>query len=345
VTPCGYIVAIHFSSYCNFFGILLQVVDFKIHTMSDQPPIIIAGTESKTFARKIAQELGLGLGRVEVATFSDSETHVLLHADVKNRDVYIVQATSAPTNENIMQLLLMAHAARSGKAKKITAVMPFFGYRRQEKQTVSGEAVSFQLIAKLMKAAGISRVLTIDLHKHRSAKYFKEAGIISKELRAFPVIIDHLRKKKLDHFVVLAPDKGSIPESKRYADGLGVPLIKVYKHRSIRKRDEVKFDEFEGEVKGRNVLIIDDEVNTAGTLMGVVDILKEKKAHNVYFACTHGVLSGPALSRLAKSNIRQVILMDTIYLPLENRIQKIKILSVAPLFAEQIGKWAHWKKN
>ncbi len=313
--------------------------------MKRQPPIIIAGTESKTFARKVAHELGLSLARVEVATFSDSETHVIVHADVKDRDVYIVQSTPAPANDNIMQMLLMAQAVRQGSPRKITAVMPFFGYRRQEKRTVGGEAISFDVVARAMKAVGIDRVLTVDLHKHRSAQFFRNVGMTSKELRAFPVIVEYLKKKKLENFVVLAPDKGSIPESKRYADELGVPLVKVYKHRSIRKRDEVVIDRFEGDVKGKDIIIIDDEINTAGTLMGVVDLLKREKARNVYFACTHGVLSGPALSRLAKSRIRQVIICDTIYLEPDDRLRKMKILSLTPLFAEQISKWSGWKKK
>lgn len=305
-----------------------------------KPPILLAGRESKTMARKIAAELGLHLGRVEIATFSDLETHVIVREELKGRDVYLIQATAAPSNESLMELLIMAHAAKSLQPKRITAVIPFFGYRRQEKQTVDGEAVTFQLVAKMIKAAGITRVLTIDLHKHRSARFFKEAGIVSKELRAFDVISEYLQKKKLDNFVVLAPDKGSVPESEKYAKVLGVPLVKAYKHRSIRKRDQVTYDRFEGEVKGKNVLIIDDEINTAGTLMGVVDILKKEKAKNIYFACTHGVLSGPAIDRLKKSRIRQIIITDTIYLQPEKRFKKVKILSVSRLFAEQIAKWS-----
>lgn len=308
----------------------------------NKPPIILAGRESKTFARKIAQELGLHLGKVEIATFSDSETHVIIREDLKGRDVYLVQATPAPSNDNVMELLLMAHAAKSQRPKRITAVMPFFGYRRQEKVTVEGEALSFQLVAKMMKAAGIKRVLTIDLHKHRSTKFFKDVGIVSKELRAFPVIVEYLKKKKLENFVVLAPDKGSIPESTKYAKALDVPLVKFYKHRSLRKRDEVRIDRFEGEVKGKDIIIIDDEINTAGTLMGVVEVLKKEKARNIYFACTHGVLSGPALTRLSKSRIRQVIITDTIFLEPVKRLKKMKILTVTDLFAEQIAKW--WKK-
>lgn len=237
-----------------------------------------------------------------------------------------------------MELLLLVHALQDLKPRRITAVIPFFGYRRQEKKTSPGESLTFQLIAKLLKAAGVSRVLVIDLHKHRSKKFFQENGIVCTELRAFDVIINYFKKKKLDNFAVLAPDKGSIPESERYAKALGVPLVRVYKHRS--KRDEVVIDRFEGDIQGKNMLIIDDEINTAGTLMGVVDLLKKNKARNVYFACTHAVLSGPAVERLAKSRIRQVVFTDTIDLPQEKRLKKMHVVSVVPLFAATIRAWS-----
>ncbi len=301
-------------------------------------PVILSGIAHKPFARKLARELGLPLGRVRTYRFSDQEAHVVIYDDLKGKDIYIVQPTSAPVNETLMELLLTAHAAKSMKPKRITAVMPFFGYRRQEKQTRPGEALSFELVAKMLKAAGVSRVLVIDLHKHRSAKYFKQAGIVCKELRAFEVIVDYFKKKRqLENFVVLAPDKGSIPESERYAKALNVPLVRVYKRRN--RRDEITVTRVEGCVEGKNVLIIDDEVNTAGTLCGVVDIIKERKAKNIYVACTHAVLSGPAKDRLQKARIRQVVVTDTVWIPPKKRIKKIKILSVVPLFAEQLEKW------
>lgn len=300
--------------------------------------VILSGLANKPFARKVAKELGLGLGRVRTYRFSDQEAHVIVYDDMKEKDVYIVQPTSMPVNENIMELLLTAHAVKDMKPKRITAVIPFFGYRRQEKKTNPGESLSFQLIAKLLKASGVDRVLVIDLHKHRSAKFFKEADITCKELRAFEVIVEYFKKKrKLENFVVLAPDKGSIPESERYAKALDVPLIKVYKRR--HKRDEVTMTRFEGDVAGKNVLIIDDEINTAGTLVGVAELLREKKAKNLYFACTHAVLSGPAIERLKKARIRQIVVTDSVWIPPKKRINKIKILSVTPLFVEQIEKW------
>ncbi|MBI2410729.1 MAG: ribose-phosphate pyrophosphokinase [Candidatus Kerfeldbacteria bacterium] len=303
-------------------------------------PLLFSGTANRSFARRVAKELNLKLGNIEVVKFSDEETHVIVHEDVVGRDVYIIQPTSMPANEHLMELLLMVHAIKSGKPKRITAVMPFFGYRRQEKQTKPGESLSFQLIAKLLRAAGVTRVLVMDLHKHRSSKFFLEEKMISKELRAFDVIIEYFRGKKLQNFVVLAPDKGAVPESERYAKALQVPLVKVFKHRVFSKRDQVTIDRFEGGVAGKDILIIDDEINTAGTLMGIVDILKKKKARNIYFACTHAVLSGPAIERLANARIRQVIVTDTIFLPQKKRLHKIRVLSVSSLFANTIARWS-----
>jgi len=300
--------------------------------------VMFSTLANKPFAKKLAKKLGWTLGNAEIVTFSDSETHVIVHEDVQAKDVFVVASTSAPANHHIMELLLLVHALRDMKPRRITAVIPFYGYRRQEKKTSPGESLTFQLVAKLLKVAGVSRVLVIDLHKHRSKQFFKENGIVCTELRAFDVISDYFKQKKLDNFVVLAPDKGSIPESERYAKALGVPLVKVYKHRS--KRDEVIIDRFEGTISGKNILIIDDEINTAGTLMGVVDLLKQQKARNIYFACTHAVLSGPAVERLAASRIRQVVVTDTIELPPQKRLKKMHVLSVVPLFAQVLQQWS-----
>ncbi|MFH1426412.1 MAG: ribose-phosphate pyrophosphokinase [Candidatus Kerfeldbacteria bacterium] len=305
-----------------------------------QKPVILAGRANKPFARRVARELDLKLSDVSIETFSDEEIQVAVNQDCRGRDVYCIQPTSMPANDSIMELLLMVHAVKAMRPKRITAVMPFFGYRRQEKVSIPGESLAFDLVAKLLNAAGVNRVLVIDLHKHRSAKFFKDNKIICKELRAFDVIVDYFKKKKLENLVVLAPDKGSAPGSEHYARELNVPLVKVSKQRSRKKLDTVSFTNFEGEVKGKNVLIIDDEINTAGTLIGVADILKERKANNIFFACTHAVLSGPAIERLEKSRLTEVVVTDTIYLPPKKRIAKIKVLSVAPLFAETIAKWS-----
>ena len=311
--------------------------------MNTHKPIILTGTANKPFARKLAKHLGLSLGRTEFARFSDEEIRVIVWEDVKDKDVYIVQPTSAPANERIMELLLMAHAAKELGARSITAIIPFFGYRRQEKQKAPGETLAFELVTHLLKTAGVSRTLVMDLHKEHTLRFFEQADIDVYELCAFDVIINHFQQKRLKNFVVVAPDEGSVPESARYAEALHVPLVRIYKHRSMRKKDEVVVDGFEGDVQGKNVLIIDDEINTGGTLVGAAHILKEKGARNMYVAATHGILSSPAVKRLQNSPIQEVVITDTIELPKEKQIKKIHVLSVAPLFAEYIYKYLEKK--
>lgn len=306
--------------------------------MTDSPFVLLSGSAHQAFAKSLAQDLGVPLGNVELVTFSDGESHVIVHEDVAGKDVYLVQSGSAPANEHFMELLIMTHAVRAMKPRSITAVLPFFPYRRQEKLVQPGESLTFELVAQLLKAAGVERVLVMDLHKHRSTRFFDDVGLEWKELRAFERICAYFKARPLKEYVVLAPDKGGIPESERYAEALGVPLVKATKRRS--QRDVVEFDAFEGEVTGKNILIIDDEINTAGTLVGIVDILKKQQAGDIYFACTHAVLSGPAIQRLVESPLKQVIVTDTIALPVEKQIEKINILSVSSVFADAIREWS-----
>lgn len=301
-------------------------------------PVLLSGTANPAFARKLAKKLNLSLGKVDIATFSDTETHVVVQEDCVGRDVYIVQSLSMPANENVMEFLLMVHAVAALRPRRITAVVPFMAYRRQEKITQRGEALAFQLVAKLLYAAGCRRILTIDLHKHRSSRFFKEVGIVSRELRAFDVLAEHLKAQDLRDTVIVAPDKGSIPESERYAKALGAPLVKVYKRRA--RRDQVTIDRIEGNVAGKNILLIDDEINTAGTLVSVINLLqKTQKIGHTTVVCTHGIFSGAALERLAHPAIRQIILTDTIALPSSKRLPTMMVVSVAPLFAKILRQW------
>lgn len=293
--------------------------------------VILSGKSNLPLAKKIAKELALPLGRCEVKQFSDGESYVHIAEDIKGKTVYLVQSGSYPANHYLMELLLLVQAAKMLQPKRVVAVVPFFPYRRMEKTIKPGESLTFELVANLLHAAGIDKIIVMDLHKHRSKRFFK---FQRKELRAFPMIIERLRQKKLHNFVMVAPDKGSMPESKRYARELGVPLVKSFKTR--KKHDEAIIRRLEGDVVGKDIIIVDDEINTAGTLAGVVDKLKQQKARNIYFACTHGVLSGPAVERLATMRIREVIVTDTIDIPPEKMISKIKQISVASLFAEAI---------
>ncbi len=299
----------------------------------NQHKVLLSGKSNLPLAKKIAKELNISLGKAEVKIFSDGETYVHIGEEVKGKTVYIVQSGSLPANHNLMELLALVHAAKMMQPKKVVAVVPFFPYRRMEKIMKPGESLTFALVADLLHAVGIDKIIVMDLHKHRSKRFFK---FQRKELRAFPMIIERLKQKKLHNFVVVAPDKGSMPESKRYARELGVPLVKSFKTR--KKHDEAIISRLEGDVTGKDIIIVDDEINTAGTLAGVVQKLKEQKARNVYFAATHGVLSGPAIERLTAMKIREIIVTDTIDIPQEKMIPKIKQISVAKLFAEAIAE-------
>lgn len=293
--------------------------------------VILSGSSNSRLAKKIAKELGLSMGKMDLKQFSDGETYVNIEEPLAGKTVYVIQSGSIPANHHLIEMLAIVQAARNLQPKRIVAVVPFYPYRRMEKIMNPGESLTFELVADLLHAAKIDKIICMDLHKHRSKRFFK---FQRKELRAFPLIIDRLKQKKLHNFVMVAPDKGSMPESKRYARELNVPLVKAFKTR--KKHDEAIIKRIVGDVAGKDVIIVDDEINTAGTLCGVVDKLKEMKVRNIYFACTHAVLSGPAIERLQKAKIREVIVTDTIDLPMEKRIPKIKILTTASLFAEAI---------
>lgn len=293
--------------------------------------VVLSGRANLPLAKKIAKELGVNLGKMEVKQFSDGETYVHIDEALQDKYVYVIQSGSYPANHYLMEYLAILQAAKSLKPKKLVAVVPFFPYRRMEKTMKPGESLTFELVANLLNVTGIDKIICMDLHKHRSKRFFK---FQRKELQAFPMIIERMRQKKLQNFVVVAPDKGSMPTSKRYARELNVPLVKSFKTR--RKHDEAIIKRLEGDVRGKDVIIIDDEVNTAGTIVGVVDKLKQEGARNIYFACTHAVLSGPAIERLQSARLREVIVTDTIDLPEEKRIGKIKIVSIAKLFADAI---------
>ncbi|MFA6027950.1 MAG: ribose-phosphate pyrophosphokinase [Patescibacteria group bacterium] len=301
--------------------------------MNKNHRILLSGTSNEPLARKIAKELDKKLGKVTIKHFSDGETYVNVEEDVNDQKVYFIQSGSYPTNESLMELLIMLHALKKTnlKPKKVIAVVPFYPYRRMEKTVEVGESLTFELVADLLNTAGIDKIICMDLHKHRSKRFFK---FQRRELFAMPVLIDYLRKKDLSNTVLVAPDKGSMPELKKYSRALGIPIVKAYKKR--KKHDEAIIKKLVGEVEGKDIIIIDDEINTAGTLLGVVNALKEKKAKDIYFACTHAVLSGPAIERLKQAPLKEVIVTDTINLPEEKRIDKIKILSVAKIFADAI---------
>ncbi|HDN84621.1 MAG TPA: ribose-phosphate pyrophosphokinase [Candidatus Aerophobetes bacterium] len=300
---------------------------------------IFSGRANRQLAQKIAEYLGITLGEMEVRSFSDGEIYVKINENVRGRDVFLVQPTSPPVNENLMELLIMIDACQRASAQRITAVVPYYGYARQDRKDQPRVPITAKLVANLITKAGTDRILTLDLHVDQIQGFF---DIKVDHLFAAPVIIDYFRKKKLDNLTVLSPDVGGLRRARAYARALKVPLAIVDKRRPTA--NEAEIIHIVGEVKGRQILIIDDMVDTGGTLLAAVNILMEKGAVGVYAACTHPVLSGNAYQKIENSPLKELVVTDTIPLDLSKSTDKIKVLSVAPLLGEAI-KRIHQNKS
>ena len=296
--------------------------------------ILFSGTSNKPLAQKVARELKIKLGKIDIKKFSDNETYVNVQENVRGKNCYVLQSGSNPANENLMELLIIIDALKKLKPKTITAILPFYPYRRQERKVERGEAITSELCAKLLKVAGVSKLIVLDLHNKKVEKYFK---IPFKHLSALDLFVDYLSQKNLKNTIVVAPDEGAAGVNGKLAKKLGISSCYIKKSRE-RKHDKVAKMELTGEVKGKNVIILDDEINTGGTLMKAASTLKQKGARKVYFVCTHGILSGDATSKLQKSNIDEIVITDSIYLPKEKIFAKIKVLSVAGIIAREIVK-------
>ncbi len=293
---------------------------------------LFSGTSNKPLAQKIARELKIKLAKINIKKFSDGETYVNVKENVKGDDCYILQSGSNSANENLMELLIIVDALQRLKPKKITVILPFYPYRRQERKVESGEAITSELCAKLLKASGVNKLIVLDLHTEKVEKFFK---IPFKHITAFDLFVDYFKNKKLKDTIVVAPDEGAFGINNKLAKKLGFDACYIKKSRE-RKHDRVAKMELTGEIKDKNVIILDDEINTGGTLMKAATILKQKGAKSIIFACTHGVLSGKAALKLQKSKIDEIIITDSIYLPKEKNFGKIKVLSVASLIAGEI---------
>ena len=295
---------------------------------------IFAGRANVKLAEKIADYLGIKLGDMEITSFSDGETYVKINENIRGRDVFLIQPTNPPVNENLMELLIMIDACQRASARRITAVIPYYGYARQDRKDKPRVPITAKLVADLITTAGAERVLTMNLHVDQIQGLF---DIKVDHLFAAPVIVDYFRKKNLGNLVVLSPDVGGLRRARTYARVLRVPLAIVDKRRPVVNEAEVI--NIVGEVRGKQILIIDDMIDTGGTLLAAVDILMENGADTIYAACTHPVFSGNALQKLRKSPVKEVVVTDTIPLSLrEGNENKVKVLSVAPLLGEAIKR-------
>ena len=294
---------------------------------------IFACNSNIPLAEKIAAQLGLPLTKCEVSTFSDGEITVSIGESVRGSDVFIVQSTCTPVNNNLMELLIMIDAMKRASAGRITAVIPYFGYARQDRKSKSRDPISAKLVADLITAAGADRVLTMDLHAAQIQGFF---NIPLDHLEGMPILSQYIERKELDDLVIVSPDLGSVNRARKIANRLDVPIAIIDKRRPKPNVSEIM--NIIGDIKDKNLLIIDDIIDTAGTLCNAANALKERGAKSVRACATHGILSGPAVDRIRDSALDELILLDTIPLAAEKKLSKIKVESVAPIFAQAIQR-------
>jgi len=293
--------------------------------------LLLAGTANRPLAEEMAQHLGQALCAVTLRRFADGEIFVKIDENVRGRDVFIIQPTNPPA-ENWIELLLLIDAARRASAARITAVLPYFGYARQDRKDQPRVAISAKLMANLVTEAGADRVLGIDFHSHQVQGFF---DLPVDHLYAAPVFVQHYRQKALHQPVVVAPDVGSAKMARGYAKRLDASLAIIDKRRPSANIAEVV--NVVGEVEGRDCLIPDDMIDTAGTITEAAAALQRLGARRVFAFATHALLSGPAVERLRTSKIEEVTVTNTIRLPEERRFERLKVLSVAGLMAKAIG--------
>ncbi len=296
---------------------------------------IIAGNSNKELAEKIAEYIGVKVADCHVTTFSDGEISVNINETVRGCDVFVVQSTNEPVNNNLMELLIIIDALTRASAGRITAVIPYYGYARQDRKAKARDPITAKLVANLITAAGADRVLTMDLHASQIQGYF---DIPLDHLLGGNLLADYFNQKTIEDLVVVSPDLGSVTRSRKFANQLDgeVPLAIIDKRRPKANVCEVM--NIIGDVKGKNVIMLDDMIDTAGTITNAANALKEFGAKNIYACCTHAVLSGPAIERIENSSISELIVLDTIRLGEEKNIDKIKVLTVAGTFGEAIRK-------
>jgi len=292
---------------------------------------IFSGNANLALAKEIANHLGLTMGNAFVGHFNNGETQVIIDESVRGKDVFIVQPTCNPVNDSMMELLIMVDAAKRASARTITAVIPYYAYARQDRKTRGREPISAKLMANLLTTAGVTRVITVDLHAGQIQGFF---DIPVDHLPGVPLLADYIRSKNLDELIVVSPDLGGVTRARQLADRLHAPIAIIEKRRPMPGVAEVM--NLIGNVAGRTAVMIDDIVDTAGSLTEGANALMKNGAKEVYACCTHGVLSDPAVARIKASVIKELVITNTIPLPLEKECDKIKVLSMAPLLGEAI---------
>lgn len=296
---------------------------FKMFTLNSNPKL----------AAEMASLLGCELGKSSVTRFSDGEIQINIEESVRGSDVYLVQSTSQPGNEHIMELLIMIDALKRASAKTINVVIPYYGYARQDRKARSREPITAKLVANLLVTAGANRVLTIDLHAPQIQGFF---DIPVDQLVGVPILSQYFENKGLEDIVVVAPDNGGVVRARKLASRLHAPIALIDKRRP--QPNVVEVMNIVGNIEGKNAILIDDMIDTAGTITLAANALMEKGAKAVYACCTHPVLSGAAISRIEASAIKELVVTNSIELPEEKMINKITTLSIAPLLVDAIDR-------
>ncbi len=292
---------------------------------------IFTANANPGLAREISEYLGVPIGDAKVKRFSDGEISIAIDESVRGADVFVIQPTCSPVNENLMELLIMIDGLRRASARRITAVTPYYGYARQERKAKARDPISAKLVANLLVAAGVRRLMTMDLHASAIQGFF---DIPVDHLPGGPILAEYYSNQGLDNLVVVSPDIGGVTRARGLADRLGAEIAIIDKRRTAPNVSEIM--NIIGNVRGQNVIMTDDIIDTAGTITNGAAALIERGAKKIYACCTHPVLSGPAIERIEKSAISELVVTNTIPLPPEKQLPKIKVLSVAPLLGEAI---------
>lgn len=294
--------------------------------------LVFSGTANEELSQKIAKELNLSLGGVDISRFSNNEIYVRFDESVRGADVFVIQTLSNAVNDSLMELLIMIDALKRASADAITAVIPHYGYSRQDKKSKAREPITAKLIADILTVAGISRIATVDLHADSIQGFFDKPV---DHLTAMSLIARYFKNKDFKDVVVVSPDVGRVKTAKKFADLLGANLAIL--HKSRPEANVAEITHVVGDVKGKVALVVDDMIDTAGTMCEAAKAIIDNGAQKVLAAATHPILSGPAVERLEKSPFEEVVFTDTIPVPKEKMVSKFKLLSIAPLLARVIA--------
>lgn len=294
---------------------------------------LFSGSSNRDLAVKVSQQIGVPLAKADVRKYANGETRVQILESVRGRQVFVIQSTSPPVNDNIMELLIMIDALKRASALSITVVMPYFGYAKQDKKKSGREPISAKLVADLLQVAGIKRLVTIDLHSPQIQGFF---DVPVDDMSAVMFISRYIRKKKLNNMVVVSPDVGGAKRARDMARYLNTNIAIIDKYRSDYTKASAAH--VVGEVEGKNCIIIDDFIDTGGSMVEAVNALHRHKAKNVYVTCTHGLLTAPAVENLKKSPAKEVIITDTIALPKEKHFRNLHVISVSEMISAAITR-------